>query len=204
MVILKTMIKLLGLIIISQIMVSCSGVIGGKHNENLEKLDKVYGYCDNPHRGLTKSSIEYKTCKRKEMAAGADGVIDDDAGIPFENLFDKKSQGGSSVVMANVNKDLWIGSLETLNAYSLKIADSMGGYIETDWIYSPNITDERCAIKIKILSTELVSNGVDVNFVCSKLINNNWVLMEDDFIEEEKRLHLKILENAQLSQLSNL
>ena len=49
------------------------------------------------------------------MAAGADGVIDDDAGIPFENLFNKKSQGGSSVVMANVNKDLWIGSLETLN-----------------------------------------------------------------------------------------
>lgn len=196
--------RFLGLVILTQLMISCSGVVGGKYQENLEKFDKIYGYCDNPHRGITKSSIEYKSCKRKEMAAGADGIVDDDAGIPFENLFKKNNQQGGSVIMANVNKDLWIGSLETLNDYSLKIADSMGGYIETDWIYSPNIDDERCSIKVKILSTELVSNGVDVNFVCSKLVNNNWVLMDDDFIDEEKRLHLKILENAQLSQSSNL
>ena len=185
-------------------MISCSGVVGGKYQENLEKLDKIYGYCDNPQRGLIKSSIEYKTCKRKEMAAGADGIIDDNAGIPFENLFNKDNQVSGSVIMTNVNKDLWVGSLETLDDYSLKIADSMGGYIETDWIYSPNVDDERCSIKVKILSREFVSNGVDVNFVCSKLINNNWVLIDNDFIEEEKRLHLKILENAQLSQLSQL
>ncbi len=185
-------------------MVSCSGFIGGKNSENLEKLDKIYGYCDNPHRALVKSSIEYKTCKRKEMAAGADGIIDDDAGIPFEDLFNRNKQESGSVIMANVNKDLWIGSLETLNDYSLKIADSMGGYIETDWIYDQNIQDERCAIKVKILSRQLVSNGVDVNFVCSKLINNNWVVMSEDYIEEEKRIHLKILENAQISYSSNL
>ena len=138
------------------------------------------------------------------MAAGADGIIDDNAGIPFENLFNKDNQVSGSVIMTNVNKDLWVGSLETLDDYSLKIADSMGGYIETDWIYSPNVDDERCSIKVKILSREFVSNGVDVNFVCSKLINNNWVLIDNDFIEEEKRLHLKILENAQISQLSQL
>ena len=198
------MLRLVIIILISQFIISCTGIVGGQYEENLEKFDKIYGYCDNPHRGMLKKSVEYTTCKRKEMAAGADGIIDDDAGIPFENLFNKKNQGGNAVVMANVNKDLWIGSLETLNDYTLKIADSMGGYIETDWIYSPNISDERCAIKIKILSTELVSNGVDVNFVCSKLINNNWVVMNEDFIEQEKRLHLKILENAQLSNSSNL
>ena len=198
------MLRVILFLFTSQLVISCSGFVGGKYEENLEKFDKIYGYCDNPHRGMLKKSVEYTTCKRKEMAAGADGIIDDDAGIPFENLFNNKNQVGNAVVMANVNKDLWVGSLETLNDYSLKIADSMGGYIETDWIYSPNIDDERCSIKVKILSTELISNGVDVNFVCSKLINNNWVLMDDDFIEEEKRLHLKILENAQLSQSSNL
>jgi len=198
------MLRILGLLIITQFMVSCSGFVGGKHSENLEKFDKIYGYCDNPHRGLTKSSMEYKVCKRKEMAAGADGVIDDDAKIPLEDFFNKNKQDSGSIVMANINKDLWVGSLETLNDYSLKIADSMGGYIETDWIYSPNIQDERCSIKIKILSRDLISNGVDVNFVCSKLINDNWVLMKNDFIEEEKKLHLKILENAQLSNSSNL
>ncbi len=198
------MLRLIIIILISQFIISCTGIVGGQYEENLEKFDKIYGYCDNPHRAIVKSSVEYTTCKRKEMAAGADGIIDDDAGIPFENLFNKNNQGGNAVVMANVNKDLWIGSLETLNDYTLKIADSMGGYIETDWIYSSNISDERCAIKIKILSTELVSNGVDVNFVCSKLINNNWVVMNEDFIKEEKSLHLKILENAQLSNSSNL
>ena len=197
------MMRLIFIFLFSHLIVSCNGVVGGKYQENLKKLDEMYGYCDNPQRGLQKSSIEYKTCKRKEMAAGADGIVDDDAKNPFEGLFNKGNQNGG-VIMANINKDLWIGSLETLNDYSLKIADSMGGYIETDWIYSPNIEDERCSIKVKILSTELVSNGVNVNFVCSKLINNNWVLMDDDFIEEEKRLHLKILENAQLSQSSNL
>ena len=196
--------RFLVLLIMAQLVVSCTGVVGGKYQENLEKFDKIYGYCDNPQRDFKKSSIEYKNCKRKEMAQGADGIIDDDAAIPFENLFNRNNRTEGSVIMANINMDLWVGSLETLNDYSLKIADSMGGYIETDWIYSPNIEDERCSIKVKILSTELVSNGVDVNFVCSKLINNNWVLMDDDFIDEEKRLHLKILENAQLSQSSNL
>ena len=198
------MLRLFVIIILSQILSSCSGFIGGDFEENLEKFDKVYGYCDNPHRALRKNSIAYKNCKRKEMAAGADGIVDDDATNPFAGLLNGGGQNSGAIVMANVNKDLWLGSLETLNDYSLKIADSMGGYIETDWIYSPNIDDERCSIKVKILSTELVSNGVDVNFVCSKLINSNWVLMDDDFIEEEKRLHLKILENAQLSQSSNL
>lgn len=198
------MLRILGLLIITQFLVSCTGVVGGKYQKNLEKFDKIYGYCDNPHRAMTKSSVDYKNCKRKEMAAGADGIIDDEAKIPFENLFNKSRQDSGSIIMANINKDLWAGSLETLNNYSLKIADSMGGYIETDWIYGQNIQDERCSIKVKILSRELVSNGVDVNFICQKLVNNNWILIEDDFIEEEKRLHLKILENAQLSSSSNL
>ncbi|MDC0968564.1 DUF3576 domain-containing protein [Alphaproteobacteria bacterium] len=198
------MLRILSLLILTQFMVSCTGVIGGKYQKNLEKFDKIYGYCDNPHRGMNKSSVEYKNCKRKEMAAGADGIIDDEAKMPFENLFNKSRQDSGSIIMANINKDLWAGSLETLNDYSLKIADSMGGYIETDWIYGQNIQDERCSIKVKILSRELVSNGVDVNFICQKLVNNNWILIEDDFIEEEKRLHLKILENAQLSSSSNL
>jgi len=198
------MLRSLVIIILTQVMISCSGVIGGKYQANLEKFDKIYGYCDNPHRAIKKSSVEYTTCKRKEMAAGADGIIDDDAGIPFEDLFNKSKQESGSVIMTNVNKDLWMGSLNTLDDYTLKIADSMGGYIETDWIYDQNIPNERCAIKVKILSRELLSNGVDVNFVCSKLVNDNWIIVDEDYIEEEKNLHLKILENAQLSNSSSL
>ena len=182
---------------------SCTGVIGGKYDENLAKLDKVYGYCDNPQRNLKKSSLRYKNCKRKEMAAGPDGIIGEGT-MPFDGLFNKKSEVGGSMVMANVNKHLWVGSITTLNKYSLKIADSMGGYVETDWIYSEGIDNERCVVKIQVLSTELISNGIDVNIVCALLKNNNWIISDEKFEEEEKSLHLKILEEAQKSYQSNL
>ena len=45
---------------------SCGGgMVGGQYQENLAKLDDIYGYCDNPQRGYNKSSIEYKVCKDK-------------------------------------------------------------------------------------------------------------------------------------------
>ena len=198
------MLKTLIIIFSIGILNSCTGVIGGKYEENLAKLDKVYGYCDNPQRNLKKSSLRYKNCKRKEMAAGPDGVVDEESSMPFDDLFNKKGESNSSMVMANVNKHLWVGSITTLNKYSLKIADSMGGYLETDWIYTEDIKDERCAIKIQVLSTELISNGIDVNFVCAQLKNGNWIISNERFEEEEKSLHLKILKEAQKSYQSNL
>ena len=39
-----------------------------KHEENLKKLDEVYGPCDNPHRQLTKN--QKQVCKDKQRAAG--------------------------------------------------------------------------------------------------------------------------------------
>ena len=65
-------------------LLSCnSGIVGDNYQENLVKLDKIYGYCDNPHRNLNKSTVQYKVCKDKEAAAGADGLSDDDFKLPF-------------------------------------------------------------------------------------------------------------------------
>ena len=85
--------------------------------------------------------------------------------------------------------------------YSLKISDYDGGYIETDWI---NInTQSRCLIKTHVLSKELVSNGVKVKIVCERLSNDEWFSVDQKFINEEKKLILTILEQAQiLSQTS--
>ena len=190
------MLRLIIIILISQFIISCTGIVGGQYEENLEKFDKIYGYCDNPHRGMLKKSVEYTTCKRKEMAAGADGIIDDDAGIPFEDLFNKNKQEGGSVIMANVNKDLWIGSLETLNDYSLKIADSMGGYIETDWIYTSGVGNQRCLIKIQVLSSELITTGVTSSFLCENKTDDIWLSDNKNYPDEEKKIILKILEIA--------
>ena len=48
--------------IISLLISSCQGT----REQELKKLDKLWGYCDNPHR--TFGVYEYETCKRKEMA----------------------------------------------------------------------------------------------------------------------------------------
>ena len=197
--------KYISLLLLTLIFIVQGCTNANQSEENLKKLDKVYGYCDNPQRSIT--GRQYEVCKAREDSAGPDGEIGE--GKTISEIFssitgNKNNNNGQVQVISAVNRELWRGAMEVLSPYSIKNIDSNVGYIETDWIYSPNIDDERCSIKVKILSTELVSNGVDVNFVCSKLINNNWVLMDDDFIDEEKRLHLKILENAQLSQSSNL
>ena len=84
-----------------------------------------------------------------------------------------------------------------LNDYSLKITDFDGGYIETNWINNSDIPNQRCLVKSHITSKELISTGVNVKIICEKLINNEWYLSNENFIEDEKRLTLKILETAQ-------
>ena len=65
-------------------------------------------------------------------------------------------------------------------------------------IDTPN---NRCLIKIRVLSTEIVSNGVVTNFICEEKINNQWSMIESNFGEEEKQITLKILSTAaELSQ----
>ena len=66
-----------------------------------------------------------------------------------------------------------------------------GRYIETDWIFDDKDTNNRCLIKIQIVSQELVSNGVETNFCVKKRIMNEWINDNQDYIEEEKQLTFK-------------
>jgi hypothetical protein len=78
----------------------------------------------------------------------------------------------------------------------LKIADNTGGFIQTEWISNSTITNERCMIKVQVVSPDLISTGVKTNFICEKLIGNTWQSDETDYLQEEKQLTLKILESA--------
>ena len=186
----KNLIILLTLLLIS----SCAG----KNEEVLANMDKVYG-CDNPHRQLT--DIEYKICQDKQRSSG-DPIDIDNLRTSFQDLLSFEGGGG---YLMTVNKPLWDSAIKITKEYPLKIADNQGGYIETDWIYSIDNLNHRCAIKISILSTELVSNGVESNFLCQKQMNEIWVADGNDYTNEEKQLTLKILNEAsKISQLSNL
>lgn len=177
--------KIYGLLLTLFVMVSCSG----DNQKNLENLDKVYGKCDNPHRQL--SDIQYTICKDKERAAG---------GEPFDietSIQDLLGNLNTNPTYQNAtNKYLWNGAIETTKSYPLKIADNQGGYIETDWIYSADNPNERCVIKIQVLSDELVSTGAKVKLLCQEKISENWITKQTDFSNEEKILTLKVLENA--------
>ena len=196
-------ISLLPMIIL---LTSCGGgMIGGQYQENLAKLDDVYGYCDNPQRGYNKSSIEYKVCKDKESAAGADGLADTDFRLPFvDDLLNNQGSRDNLVYTSSVNKYLWSGSLNILSDYPLKTADSNGGYLETEWIYdNQNDREQRCIIKIQINTIEFVSNGVETNIICQTKQNSEWINSGDDFINAEKQLTLAILNSSRNYYLEN-
>tara|TARA_B100002019_G_scaffold290501_1_gene308331 strand:+ start:991 stop:1611 length:621 start_codon:yes stop_codon:yes gene_type:complete len=189
-------ISLLPLIIL---LTSCGGgMIGGQYQENLAKLDDIYGYCDNPQRGYNKSSIEYKVCKDKESAAGADGLADTDFRLPFvDDLLNNRGSRDNLVYTSSVNKYLWSGSLNILSDYPLKTADSNGGYLETEWIYdNRDGREQRCIIKIQINTIEFVSNGVETNIICQTKQNSEWMNMGENFINAEKQLTLAILNSS--------
>ena len=181
------------------LLVSCSGgILDGDLEKNLQELDKIYGKCDNPNRQFTKG--QYKICKDKERAAGNDGIVDEP--LNLTELF-KGIRTGENTVYANntVNSHLWNASLALLEPYNIKIADSQGGVLSTEWIMKKESPNKRCLIKINIISQELVSNGVKTKFICEQKEMQEWYDDEQDYAIEEKNITLKILEAA--SRLKN-
>ena len=163
--------------------------------KNLKALDEKYGYCDNPQRDL--NEMEYKICKDQERAGGKE--------LELTNLTELFRGGRTVIAQSSINPNLWKASLSTMQPYSLKIVDSNGGYIETDWIFDGKVDSQRCSVKVQVLSSELIATGVDTTILCQNLINNNWINDEMQYTEESKQLTLTILkkakENFDLEQL---
>ena len=177
-----------------------------KENKNAEVF-KIYGYADakatnsynidlSQRRAdtikaiLKANKIKYRQCKAKERAGG-------------ESLFNLEGDlndligGGKNVVYQySVNPYLWNASLDVTKTYPIKIADSQGGFIETEWINEPNNENQRCLIKIRILSKELITTGVDTKFLCENKDDDIWIPDNQEYIEEEKQITLRILEIA--------
>lgn len=186
-----SLIKIIFVLSFSVFFINCAGTL----EQDLKKLDEIYGYCDNPQRNLRGS--KYETCKAKERAVGPDGKADEKTAMSFDTIVEKIRGGPKqNVFSAPVNPSLWRGSLKALKPYDLKIADNQGGFIQTEWIYNSNEPDSRCIIKIQINSIELVSNGVDAVIQCQKKLGDIWQNDDIQYIAEEKKLILKILELA--------
>ena len=178
------------LILILAVLSSCSGNLEKKQTE----LDEIYGECDNPIRNL--STRKYKECVAKERGGGENFV---DLTNSFKDAFNRG--GTQTVYMTAINNDLWNAALNVTKDYPLKIADSQGGIIETQWISNHKNTNLRCLIRVRILSTELVSNGVNSKFICEEKNNDEWFQTQEDYTKEEKQITLKILSTA--SKISN-
>ena len=181
---------------------SCGQGITGKHEENLKKLDEVYGPCDNPHRQLTKN--QKQVCKDKQRAAGPDGEVGEP--ISLTGLLSGMDGNNNKIVyQSQVNKELWDASIIVFKSYPIKLLDFDGGVLETDWIVENNNPNKRCLIRAHITSVELLSNGVNVKIICENKSNDDWFFSNENFVNQEKKLTLKILEEAtKLSQANKL
>ena len=177
------------------VLISCSN----NNQANLEKFDEVYGRCDNPHRQM--SDREYNICLAQERAGSPDKEPISIAGIfkKDENAASSQGSFGSSI-----NQSLWQSSLKVLTDYPLKNVDSVGGYIETEPVYDKENLSQRCTIKITILSSQLISNGLNTNIICEQKQQDLWINTNEDFSNEEKQLSLKILSEAQNISNTNL
>ena len=180
------------ILLFSFLLINCSGTL----EKELEELDKIYGYCDNPQRNIR--GAKYEICKDKERAAGPSGISDKKEPLNLSNLFNEFRLGSNNaIVQATVNPALWKASLEVMQSYDLKFVDNQGGYLQTEWIYQSSNPNSRCLIKIQITSPELISNGVKSSFNCEENNNGIWETDGNDYIQEEKNLNLRILELAQ-------
>ncbi len=168
-------------------------------------MDKIHGVCNNPYREYNKA--QKKICEDKERAAGPDGEIGEPLNIS-QMIRDFRSGGSSTqyqVKSMSVNKNLWEASLIMLDQYPLNIVDSQGGFISTDWITEKESPNQRCLIKVKITSQELLSNGAKVKLLCEQKELDVWYQDEISYTEEEKNLTLKILDIAnELSLIDKL
>ena len=166
---------------------------GQSYQANLERLDKIYGKCDNPYR--TYREIEYKICKDNERAAGPDGEIGE--ALDINNLLSGFGKNRENIIVsADTNNFLWDASLKVMDNYSLKIIDYDGGFIETNWIMKEENINQRCLIKVHITSRELISNGVSNKIICETKKNGEWLNSKEEFLDAEKNLTLKILSTA--------
>ena len=200
------MIKLIFTLFLMVFLQSCSkGLFNGDVQKNLKAMDKIHGVCNNPYREYNKA--QKKICEDKERAAGPDGEIGEPLNIS-QMIRDFRSGGSSTqyqVTSMSVNKNLWEASLIMLDQYPLNIVDSQGGFISTDWITEKESPNQRCLIKVKITSQELLSNGAKVKLLCEQKELDVWYQDEISYTEEEKNLTLKILDIAnELSLIDKL
>ena len=181
-------------ILISTTLLSC----GGNMKRELEKRDKIYGYCENPLRDFTE--MDYNICKAKERARSASNKNENMEPFNLTEMIEKVRSGNLGAngnIKANVNPFLWQGSIDVTSVYDLKIADASGGFIQTEWIFDKNALDKRCMIKIQIISADYVSTGVKSKFLCEIKNQETWLTDGEEYFEEEKMLTLKILEASQ-------
>ena len=180
--------------LLSATLLSCQGT----REREMEKMDKIYGYCDNPHRDL--NDLDYNICKSKERARSPSNKNKNMEPFNLTELMDKvrgKDFDTNGYVKANVNPFLWQGSIDVTSEYDLKIADATGGFIQTEWIFDKDALEKRCMIKIQVISADYVSTGVKSKFLCENKIQETWQTDGEEYFEEENMLTLKILEASQ-------
>ena len=181
-------------VLLSTTLLSC----GGNMKQELEKRDKIYGYCENPLRDF--NEMDYNICKAKERARRASNKNENMDPFNLTEMIEKVRSGGlgtNEYIKADINPFLWQGSIDVTSVYDLKIADASGGFIQTEWIFDKNALDKRCMIKIQIISADYVSTGVKSKFLCEIKDQEIWLTDGEEYFEEEKMLTLRILEASQ-------
>ncbi|RFB05487.1 DUF3576 domain-containing protein [Parvularcula marina] len=110
--------------------------------------------------------------------AGAAAVLaacaNNDVSVPGRDApLIKADRGGS--VPTNVNRYLWLASLDTIDFMPVDKADPLAGIIATDWYGNPQVPQERFKTNVYILDTALRADALRVTVFRQQLTDYGWV-----------------------------
>ena len=196
------LIKIIFVIILSQIIVACNS---GKTEEEMEEL---WSKAQTTGKIIERSGTKFNSGMNKDLALldaetrlqTGGGLLGND-GLSIGDIAGggkKDNNNNNYVVGMSVNTFLWRGAIETINFMPLNSADPVGGTILTDWYSTASNENERCKLNIFITGRELKTQNLKVTSFCQNFKNQKWVNIEVD-----KENNVK-LENAILNKAKKL
>jgi len=94
--------------------------------------------------------------------AGVEGSVLDLAGVRGEGGVTIGSRRPGDALAGNVNRHLWVASLETLDFLPIASTDPFTGVIATDWGAAPDAPGERFKVNVYVTDVALNPNALRV------------------------------------------
>jgi hypothetical protein len=141
--------------------------------------------------------------ERRVARRGVQGSLLDVAGLTGAGNVRLGSGREEALVGAEVNRHLWLASLDTLDFLPISGTDPFTGLISTDWGQVPEAPDERFRVNAYVTSTTLEPRSLRVAVFRQERAGGEWVTLPGSE-QTARRIEDAILTRARQLRLAEL